>query len=148
MGYRTGSPLWQTCGRHNVHGAYGGWSRYYSRRVCCQVKLGTFLHLKYFFISSQRMAQAGAPIIGLNCLFDPFICLETMRLMKEALDAAGLKPFLMTQPLGFRTPDAARYGWITLPEFPHGNTFQCVTIGPSVVRALLVRCCRRAAWLM
>jgi len=65
-----------------------------------------------------RMARAGAPIIGLNCLFDPFICLETMRLMKNALDAEGLSPFLMTQPLGFRTPDAARYGWITLPEFP------------------------------
>jgi len=65
-----------------------------------------------------RMARAGAPIIGLNCLFDPFVCLETMKLMKEALDREGLKPFLMTQPLGFRTPDVGRYGWITLPEFP------------------------------
>ena len=70
------------------------------------------------------MARAGAPIIGLNCLFDPFICLETMRLMKEALDAEGLKPFLMTQPLGFKTPDVGRYGWITLPEFPFGDNLQ------------------------
>jgi len=65
-----------------------------------------------------RMAKAGAPIIGINCLFDPFICLETMRMMKAALDAEGLTPFLMIQPLGFRTPDAGRFGWITLPEFP------------------------------
>ena len=65
-----------------------------------------------------RMARAGAPIIGINCLFDPFICLETIKMMKEALDREGLTPFLMAQPLGFRTPDAGRYGWITLPEFP------------------------------
>ena len=65
-----------------------------------------------------RMARAGAPIIGINCLFDPFICLETIRMMKKALDREGLTPFLMAQPLGFRTPDAGRYGWVTLPEFP------------------------------
>jgi len=65
-----------------------------------------------------RMARAGAPIIGINCLFDPFICLETIRIMKEALEREGLAPFLMAQPLGFRTPDVGRYGWITLPEFP------------------------------
>ena len=70
------------------------------------------------------MARAGAPIVGLNCLFDPFICLETMHLMKEALDAEELKPFLMTQPLGLRTPDAGGYGWITLPEFPYGDNLQ------------------------
>ena len=71
-----------------------------------------------------RMARAGAPIIGVNCLFDPFICLETMKLMKSALDKEGLSPFLMAQPLGFRTPDVGRFGWITLPEFPFGKTYQ------------------------
>jgi len=65
-----------------------------------------------------RMARAGARIIGVNCLYDPFCSLETLRLMKAALDEAGLNPFLMAQPLGYRTPDVARYGWITLPEFP------------------------------
>jgi len=65
-----------------------------------------------------RMARAGAPIVGINCLFDPFICLETVGMMKKALDAEGMTPFLMAQPLGFKTPDAARFGWITLPEFP------------------------------
>jgi betaine-homocysteine S-methyltransferase len=74
-----------------------------------------------------RMAKAGAPIIGINCLFDPFICLETVRMMKEALDAEGLTPFLMAQPLGFRTPDAGRYGWITLPEFPFAMEPRMIT---------------------
>ena len=28
---------------------------------------------------------------------------------------------MMAQPLGYRTPDVGRYGWITLPEFPYGD---------------------------
>jgi len=66
-----------------------------------------------------RMAKAGAKIIGVNCLFDPFCCLETLRQMKTALDDEGLTPHLMAQPLGYKTPDTARYGWVTLPEFPY-----------------------------
>jgi len=67
-----------------------------------------------------RMAKAGADIVGINCHFDPQGCLRGMRKMKDALDAAGLKPFLMVQPLGFNTPDANRQGFIDLPEFPFG----------------------------
>ena len=40
--------------------------------------------------------------------------------MKTALEAQGLKPHLMAQPLGFRTPDAGPYGWVDIPEFPYG----------------------------
>ena len=69
------------------------------------------------------MAKAGAKIVGVNCLFDPFCCLETLRLMKDALDKEGIQVHLMAQPLGFKAPDAAQYGWITLPEFPYGFTF-------------------------
>ena len=36
-----------------------------------------------------RMARAGAKIIGVNCLFDPFQCIETLTEMKSALDEAG-----------------------------------------------------------
>ena len=36
-----------------------------------------------------RMARAGAMIIGVNCLFDPFQCIETLTEMKAALDEAG-----------------------------------------------------------
>ena len=87
--------------------------RYNSKTPCNQK-----LYLPY------RMTRAGARIIGVNCLFDPFICLETIHLMKSALDAEGLNLFLMCQPLGFRTPDAAGFGWVTLPEFPFGKGFE------------------------
>ena len=88
-----------------------------------------------------RMARAGAKIIGVNCLFDPFLCIETLTEMKAALDEAGedtlailhnighihdktipgLSVHMMAQPLGYRTPDVGRFGWVTLPEFPYGN---------------------------
>lgn len=66
-----------------------------------------------------RMARAGAKIIGVNCLFDPFLCIETLTEMKAALDEAGLSVHMMAQPLGYRTPDVGRFGWVTLPEFPY-----------------------------
>ena len=87
----------------------------------------------------MRMARAGARLLGVNCLFDPFLCLDTMRQMRAGLEAAGgsrvtchvspsLCPcpgitgvHLMAQPLGYRTPDVGRYGWVTLPEFPYGE---------------------------
>lgn len=65
-----------------------------------------------------RMARAGADIVGVNCHFDPDVCLQAMRRMKAGLDAACLKPFLMVQPLAFKTPDASKQGFIDLPEFP------------------------------
>ena len=36
-----------------------------------------------------RMARAGARLLGVNCLFDPFLCLDTMRQMRAGLEAAG-----------------------------------------------------------
>ncbi|XP_064607668.1 betaine--homocysteine S-methyltransferase 1-like [Liolophura sinensis] len=65
-----------------------------------------------------RMARAGAEIVGVNCHFDPETSLEAMRMMKKSLDAAELSPFLMVQPLAFKTPDASKQGFIDLPEFP------------------------------
>ena len=41
--------------------------------------------------------------------------------MKEALDAVGIKKYLMAQPLGYFTPDAGKQGFIDLPEFPFGK---------------------------
>ena len=46
-----------------------------------------------------------------------------MGLMKEALEAKNLKPHLMAQPLGYRTPDGGHFGWIDIPEFPFGKIF-------------------------
>jgi len=66
-----------------------------------------------------RMAKAGADIIGTNCLFDPWINLETVKKMKVALDAFNLHPFLMSQPNAYRCPDCGPFGWLSLPEFPY-----------------------------
>ena len=71
-----------------------------------------------------RMAKAGAQIVGVNCLFDPFITLEVMRKMKEALDAFELSPYLMAQPNGYRVPDGGTFGWCEVSAAalarPHG----------------------------
>ena len=68
------------------------------------------------------MAKAGADIVGTNCLFDPWINLETVKKMKVALDAFNLHPFLMSQPNAYRCPDCGPFGWLSLPEFPYGET--------------------------
>jgi len=65
-----------------------------------------------------RMAKAGADVVGVNCHFGPYVIIETMKKMKAALDAAGITVHLMSQPLGFVTPDAKKQGFIDLPEFP------------------------------
>ena len=69
-----------------------------------------------------RMAKAGANVVGVNCHFDPFMSLDTLKLMKQGLVEAGLfdKVYLMCQPLAYHTPDAGKQGFIDLPEFPFG----------------------------
>uniref|UniRef100_A0A2K5WQP8 Betaine--homocysteine S-methyltransferase n=1 Tax=Macaca fascicularis TaxID=9541 RepID=A0A2K5WQP8_MACFA len=67
-----------------------------------------------------RLVKAGASIIGVNCHFDPTISLQTVKLMKEGLEAARLKAHLMSQPLAYHTPDCNKQGFIDLPEFPFG----------------------------
>ena len=69
-----------------------------------------------------RMAKAGADVVGVNCHFGPYEIIDTMKCMKKGLDDAGLKVFLMSQPLAYVTPDAKKQGFIDLPEFPFGNT--------------------------
>ncbi|KAJ7373207.1 hypothetical protein OS493_014355 [Desmophyllum pertusum] len=68
-----------------------------------------------------RLARAGADIIGVNCSFDPEKSLETIGLMKEALDKAGLKPHLMVQPVGYHGPDTGLIGFPCIPENPFGE---------------------------
>ena len=74
-----------------------------------------------FHRQSFRMSKAGADIVGANCLFDPWINLETVKKMKIALDAFNQKPYLMSQPNAYRCPDCGPFGWLSLPEFPYGN---------------------------
>jgi len=74
-----------------------------------------------------RMAKAGADVIGVNCHFGPFECLEATKRMKKALDDAGVKVHLMIQPLAYETPDASRQGFIDLKEFPFALEPRVVT---------------------
>lgn len=62
----------------------------------------------------------GADIVGINCNFGPDCVLAGMREMKRGLEEAGLKRHLMSQPLGYKTPDANMHGFVDIPEFPFG----------------------------
>lgn len=71
--------------------------------------------------------SAGADMIGVNCYYDPDVCLETMKIMKQALEKEGLKRHLIVQPMGYKTPEcldhtnpARRMGITGLAEFPYG----------------------------
>jgi len=62
-------------------------------------------------------------------MFDPNISIESLRLMKQALDKEGLNPYLMIQPVGYHTPDAGRVGFESLPEAPFGmESFLCAFV--------------------
>ncbi|XP_066972846.1 betaine--homocysteine S-methyltransferase 1-like isoform X2 [Macrobrachium rosenbergii] len=74
-----------------------------------------------------RMAKAGADVVGVNCLYDPHMTLDTMKLMKKALDEAGLKPFLMTQPNGFYTTGTGKEGYLSCPEYPFAMEPRVIT---------------------
>ena len=65
----------------------------------------------------------GADIIGVNCRFDHNLSLQTIGLMKEALDKEGLTVHLMMQPVGYLTPDAGPMGLAALPETPLGKAY-------------------------
>ena len=47
--------------------------------------------------------------------------LQTIGLMKVALDKEGLKRHLMIQPVGYHTPDAGILGTVSLPEAALGG---------------------------
>ena len=111
------------------------------KAICASMCIGPEgdLHAVSAGDCAVRMARAGANVVGVNCHFDPVTSLETMQIMKDALDDANLlnkgppkvgknkipmpshvnrKVYLMCQPLAFHTPDAGRQGFIDLPEFP------------------------------
>ena len=64
----------------------------------------------------------GADIVGVNCCFEPDICLAVMQKMKDALEKEGLKRHLVMQPVAYHTPELTfdRIGLSGLPEFPFG----------------------------
>uniref|UniRef100_A0A8D2D020 Betaine--homocysteine S-methyltransferase 2 n=1 Tax=Sciurus vulgaris TaxID=55149 RepID=A0A8D2D020_SCIVU len=74
-----------------------------------------------------KLGKAGANIIGVNCRFGPQTSIQTMKLMKEGLGAAGLKAHLIVQSLGFHTPDCGKGGYLDLPEYPFALEPRLVT---------------------
>ena len=72
----------------------------YALRAAAVKKQGLlkFCYMRYFSGEcAVRMARAGADVVGANCLFDPFINLTVLKMMKERLDKENLSPFLMSQ---------------------------------------------------
>lgn len=65
---------------------------------------------------------SGADIVGVNCCFEPSICLAVVKEMKAALEKEGLKRHLIVQPICYYTPELAynRIGLSAVPEFPFG----------------------------
>ena len=74
-----------------------------------------------FFPFLSYIIQTGADLIGINCRFAPDEALQTISLMKHALDKEGLKPYLMMQPVCYHAPDGGSRGFIDLPEIPFGE---------------------------
>ena len=77
---------------------------------------------------ARRLIATGADLIGVNCLFDPFMSLETMKEFKKAVDElkpGQKKPHLMMQPLGYHSKFVGHNGWLNLDQCPFGMlTFQ------------------------
>ncbi len=62
----------------------------------------------------RRLADAGAEIVGLNCLRNPATTLPLMRAIRRTVDG-----FVACQPTAYRTPEN-QHDFTALPEFPHG----------------------------
>lgn len=60
--------------------------------------------------------------------------------MKEGLEGARLKAYLMSQPLAYHTPDCGKQGFIDLPEFPFGKTDVFYKLSQSL-------CLRNPGWI-
>ena len=63
---------------------------------------------------ARRLADAGAEIVGINCLRNPDTTLPLMEEVRAAVDA-----YVACQPVAYRTPQHG-HDFTALPEFPHG----------------------------
>src|SRR5712691_8619891 len=64
--------------------------------------------------AARALVDAGADIVGMNCLRSPEHTLPFMEQMRRAVP----KAFIASQPVGFRTP-ADKPDFTSLPEFPY-----------------------------
>jgi betaine-homocysteine S-methyltransferase len=63
---------------------------------------------------ARRLADAGAEIVGINCLRNPARTLPLMEEVRAAVDG-----YVACQPVAYRTPEHC-HDFTALPEFPHG----------------------------
>jgi betaine-homocysteine S-methyltransferase len=63
---------------------------------------------------AKRLSDAGADIVGINCLRNPESTLPLMREVRQAVPG-----FIACQPVAYRTP-AHQHDFTALPEFPLG----------------------------
>jgi betaine-homocysteine S-methyltransferase len=63
---------------------------------------------------ARRLADAGAEIVGINCLRNPATTLPLMEEVRAAVDV-----YVACQPVAYRTPEHS-HDFTALPEFPHG----------------------------
>jgi betaine-homocysteine S-methyltransferase len=63
---------------------------------------------------ARRLADAGAEIVGINCLRNPSRTLPLMEEVRAAVDG-----YVACQPVAYRTPEQC-HDFTALPEFPHG----------------------------
>ena len=64
--------------------------------------------------AAKTLVDAGADIVGMNCLRSPEHTLPSMEKMRKAVDG-----YLACQPVGYRTPKETP-DFTSLPEFPYG----------------------------
>ncbi len=64
--------------------------------------------------AAKALLDAGADIVGMNCLRSPEHTLPAMEQMRDAVDG-----YLACQPVGYRTPKETP-DFTSLPEFPYG----------------------------
>lgn len=63
---------------------------------------------------ARRLVDAGADIVGVNCLRNPEHTLPLVKEMRQAVSG-----FVACQPTGYRTP-SGKTDFTSLPEFPYG----------------------------
>ncbi len=63
---------------------------------------------------ARRLADAGAEIVGINCLRNPAATLPLMEEVRKAVEV-----YVACQPVAYRTPEHS-HDFTALPEFPHG----------------------------
>ena len=91
-----------TCTGTRLRSARSGWPEQVDNNILFIKIIITVLMIGVSIIITATVLTGilkGAHVVGVNCHFDMFVALETMKKMKAGLQAAGLNPYLMMQPV-------------------------------------------------